>query len=521
MDANANVNSSSGTAALEHLTGPSKGTVTWLSGSALDIFLSPKRFIHVSQARTGNDEEHLIARLHRAQDTYELEVIEGRSVWVNGERVTARHLDDRDMIEFEQSGPMSRFCLYGERHMPRTVADIFGDAIAYLRVSRQPVARRMVRAAFAFLGQLAGETTVLFRVAVVFALVVLGLFAYQQSRINTLLQQRIESGAVQLESFAKALARAREESLTPADLEALRQEIGTRVMTNVERLEALERRSEATAQVIATSIASVAFLQGSYGFREEASGRMLRHVVGDDGRPLISPLGQPLLSLEGEGPVAERQFVGTGFAVEDGLVLITNRHVALPWENDSDVEALAGQGLAPEMITFVAYLPGNPAASPLELHRASDEADLAILRRIDTDEPLPALKLAAAAPDRGDEVIVMGYPTGLRSMLVQAGEAFIEKLQKDEDTDFWSVAARLAEDGHIVPLASRGIVGQVTAVTIVYDAETTHGGSGGPVLSVDGTVVAVNAAILPEYGGSNLGVPVASVKSLLESVPTQ
>jgi hypothetical protein len=110
----------------------------------------------------------------------------------------------------------------------------------------------------------------------------------------------------------------------------------------------------------------------------------------------------------------------------------------------------------------------------------------------------------------------MGYPTGLRSMLAQSGEAFIEELQKTENTGFWSVAARLAEGGYIAPLASRGIVAQATPATIVYDAETTHGGSGGPVLDMNGDVVAVNAAILPEYGGSNLGVPAAKVRALLE-----
>ncbi len=31
-----------------------------------------------------------------------------------------------------------------------------------------------------------------------------------------------------------------------------------------------------------------------------------------------------------------------------------------------------------------------------------------------------------------------------------------------------------------------------------------------------GSVIAVSAAILPEYGGSNLGVPVAKVRALLE-----
>ncbi len=243
---------------------------------------------------------------------------------------------------------------------------------------------------------------------------------------------------------------------------------------------------------------------------------MLRHVVNDDGRPLISPIGQPLLSLEGDGPVAERQYTGTGFAVGDGGALVTNRHVAMPWENYANVEALADQGLEPVMIKFIVYLPGEEAAGTVELVRASEDADLAILRRKDVSEPMPGLRLADAPPAPGDEVIVMGYPTGLRSMLAQSGEDFVEELQKTEDTGFWSVAALLAEKGLIAPLSSRGIVSQATPATIVYDAETTHGGSGGPVLDINGLVIAVNVAILPEFGGSNLGVPVAKVRALLE-----
>ena len=174
-----------------------------------------------------------------------------------------------------------------------------------------------------------------------------------------------------------------------------------------------------------------------------------------------------------------------------------------------------GQGLEPVTIKFIIYLPGKAAAVPVELLRASEDADLAVLRRMDRAEPTPGLRLADGPPAPGDEVIVMGYPTGLRSMLAQAGDAFIEELQKTENTGFWSVGARLAEAGQIAPLASRGIVGQATPTAIVYDAETTHGGSGGPVLDINGSVVAVNAAILPEFGGSNLGVPVAKVLALL------
>jgi len=479
--------------------------------------LKTNRFLRVSEARPDEPRDDLVARLHRAEDTYEIEALEGRPVWVNGVRITAQKLENRDMIEFGETGPLSRFCLYREdRPVRKMVAEILSDSLVYLRVSRQPVAHRVFRAFYGLLRRLMHETTLLFRVGVILAIVVLAALAYQQIRLNVLLQQQIERGATQLESFAGALTRAKEEALTPNDLKALRQELGHRLSSNAERLADLERRSQASARVIAESMSSVLFLQGAYGFRERSSGRMLRHVVDDDDRPLISPLGQPLLSLDGDGPVAERQFTGTGFAVGDGSALVTNRHVALPWENDANVEALAGQGLEPAMLKFIVYVPGKKAAGTVELVRASEDADLAVLRRKDVAEPMAGLKLADAPPAPGDEVIVMGYPTGLRSMLAQSGEAFIEELQKTEDTGFWSVASRLAKKGHIAPLASRGIVSQVTPVTIVYDAETTHGGSGGPVLDIDGSVVAVNSAILPEFGGSNLGVPVAKVRALLE-----
>jgi serine protease Do len=502
---------------LEHLTGPSHGTVTWLNGSTLDVSLTASRFLHVSEARSGEPAEDTVARLHPADETYEVVAIEGKQVWVNGDPIDAQKLENRDIIEFGETGPLSRFRLYrDDQQVRKSVAEILRDGLEYHRSSRRPVANRAFRTISGVLGRLTHETTLLFRLGVIFAILVLGALAYQQNQLNILLQQRIESGVTQLESFAGALARAREESLTPNDLKALREEVGRRLSLNVERLAVLEKRSQASARVIANSKSSVVFLQGAYGFKERSSGRMLRHAVDDNGRRLISPTGQPLLSLEGDGPVAERQITGTGFAVGDGKVLVTNRHLALPWEYDANIKALVDQGLGPVMIKFVVYVPGISEAGAVELLRTSESADLAILRRTDVIEPIAGLKFADMPPAPGDEIIVMGYPTGLRAMLAHSGEEFIEELQKTKDIGFWSVAARLAAKNHIVPLASRGIVSQATPAAIVYDAETTHGGSGGPVLDINGAVVAVNTAILPEYGGSNMGVPVAKLRAFLE-----
>jgi len=504
-------------AALEHLTGPSRGSVTWLGEASVDVTMTRKRILRVTEAADGPAREGVVARLYRAGDSYEIEAPEGRVVWVNGKRVFQTLLQHGDMIEFGDSGPVSRFRLYGDgRPLRKTIPEILGDCIDYVRVSRQPLPRRLARAAGELLRELTVATTILFRLTVLAAIAVLAVVAWRQYQLNLRLTRSIESEAARVESVATALARAREEAIRPADLTVLRAELAERLTSSVERLEALERRSGAIGKVIADSIPAIAFLQGSYGFRDRDSGRMLRHVVSPTGVPLISPRGQPLLTLEGDGPIAELQVIGTGFFVGDAGALVTNRHVALPWEEDAGAAALAAGDLEPVMTRFIAYLPGRHEPIPVALVHASDSADLAVIGAADGFGEVRGLSLATAPPSAGDEVVVMGYPTGMRSMLAQSGAAFVATLQEEGVTGFWEIAERLAREDYIQPLASRGIVGHATAETVVYDAETTHGGSGGPVLDLSGSVVAINTAILPEYGGSNLGVPAAKVRAFLE-----
>jgi serine protease Do len=511
------INAEDGAIALQYLTGPSCGRATWLIGADLEFSLKEGRFPHVTSARPGEDCAGAIAHLRTSRGTYEITALADRALWVNGERVKSRILQDQDLIEFGDTGPLSRFCIYRqERSARKSVAEIVRDGLVYLRVSRRPFGQRIKRFLVSLGGRLARETTLLFRIGVIMAIVILAVTVFQQGRINTLLREQISSETEKIDAFSAALARARDEALTPADLNSLRGEFGEKFTSAAERLQALEQRSQAAATVIAKSSFSVVFLQGAYGFRETTSGRMLRHIIGADGSRLLSANGQPLLSLDGEGPVAERQFSGTGFAIGDGTRLITNRHVARPWENDANVEALAGRNLEPVMLKYIAYAPGIKEAGTVELLRVSSVSDLAILRLDGMAEIIPGLELAEALPRAGEEVIVMGYPTGLRSMLIHAGQEIVAELQESAGTDFWLVAALLAERGHIVPLASRGIVGKSTPSSVVYDAETTHGGSGGPVIDTSGAVVAVNAAVLPEFGGANLGVPAHEVRALLE-----
>jgi S1-C subfamily serine protease len=190
------------------------------------------------------------------------------------------------------------------------------------------------------------------------------------------------------------LTRTNQEALRPSDLSDLRQELGRSLSAAAERLELLEKRSAASTRIIAESTRSIVFLQGAYAFRDVESERMLRYQTDDEGNSLFTLRGQPLLTLEGEGEIAERRFTGTAFVVSKSGALLTNRHVALPWEDDTSVEALIAEGMEPVLIKFIGYLPGIEISFPVELLQASDEADLALLLCNELVDGLPYLQLS-------------------------------------------------------------------------------------------------------------------------------
>jgi S1-C subfamily serine protease len=278
------------------------------------------------------------------------------------------------------------------------------------------------------------------------------------------------------------------------------------------RIEALELMSDAGRRVVMAASSSVIFVQGGYQLVQTASGKPLRLLLGPTGAPRIGPGGVPLTSLEGEGPVFEVQFTGSAWlASEDGL-LVTNRHVAIPWSENEQVGPIFERGFEPRL-RLLGYLPDQAEPVELEFVVASQEADLAIVRAPDLEGREP-LRLAEENPGPGEAILVLGYPAGIEALLARSGAMFVDSLMQRRP-DFWGVVRELSEAGIIRPLATRGIVGQVTPSTVAYDAETTRGGSGGPVMSLSGEVVAVTFAILADFGGSNLGVPATEVARLL------
>jgi S1-C subfamily serine protease len=164
------------------------------------------------------------------------------------------------------------------------------------------------------------------------------------------------------------------------------------------------------------------------------------------------------------------------------------------------------------------YLPG--ATEPFDMHllSASDTHDVAVLRGEGAARSAPPLVLSDHSPAPGDTAILLGYPAGIRALLARAGDAFVKELSHRANLDDDGVVQELARARLVKPLASSGIVAQVSDEAVVYDAQTTSGGSGGPVLNLRGEVVAVNRATLPEFGGSNIGVPAPHALELIQKL---
>lgn len=504
---------------LESLTGPSRGRIAWLSSDHPRISVGADRMLRVVSGDGGQPGTDNRALLHWSGDTYEIEAVPGAVIWVNGRQVGSADLIHGDMIEFGEDGPMSRYRLCRNSFPTRwPVEEILSDTMAYARSSRRPFGPRLTNALFEAGRRLLLETSLLFRLTVIAVLIVLTTFMALQWRTDRLIRQAIEAEALRLEAITIALAETRREALSVEELAMLREQLDLQLAGNADRLTRLERRLDASARVIRETTASVAFLQGAYGLRDTGSGRLLRHVLSAQGVPLQTPFGKPLVDVEGNGDPLEFQFTGTGFLLAGSGYLVTNRHVALPWTSGDRMRAFQEGGLEPEMLRLMVFLPGLTDPVDATFLAAADTADLALLSVPGKASEGRGLTLSGSPLEIGDEVIVMGFPTGLRALLAQAGQAFLTELEDAGETDFWTIAARLSEEGKIAPLASRGIIAQITPMAVIYDAQTTIGGSGGPALGSNGHVVAINTAILPEFGGANIGVPVGKLHRLLDAI---
>src|SRR5882724_9979408 len=152
-----------------------------------------------------------------------------------------------------------------------------------------------------------------------------------------------------------------------------------------------------------------------------------------------------------------------------------------------------------------AYFPDSTAGVTVSISQISEEADLALVKGDLSGLKRPILKLDARkeAAISGQPLLSLGYATGLSAILARAGEEAVNEIVTATGGDAKRVVDELVRRKLIRPLVTQGHIGDVLADKIVYDAQTTSGGSGGPLINRIGEVIGVTFAVVRGFGGSH------------------
>jgi DNA-binding response OmpR family regulator/S1-C subfamily serine protease len=284
------------------------------------------------------------------------------------------------------------------------------------------------------------------------------------------------------------------------------------------RLKKVEAAGTAAEGIIGANEPSVCLLYVAVAFREKESGLRLRYAgIDPQGEPIGDSDGKPVLTLDGHGPEVRLDVFGTGFLADSSGKVITNRHVAQPWWKDEEMDSLINQGFQLEIVRIRAYFPGDSRAFHAEIEKISDDTDLASIR-VDLQglvRPSLAVDRDKNAAKSGESIVLIGYATGLAGILARADEESAQQIMAKSDGDVSAVLDELARRNLIRPIVTQGHVGDVLTDKIVFDAQTTSGGSGGPLLDADGKVIGITYAVLSGFGGSNFGIPARFTAPLL------
>jgi serine protease Do len=230
----------------------------------------------------------------------------------------------------------------------------------------------------------------------------------------------------------------------------------------------------ALVQRVAPSVVTVMVEEQTVGAGQRAAER----ANTDMGYDAVGALIRRLLSGANGNPGGEERgtaALGSGFVIRADGLIVTNRHVILGARvvrvRLSDARELPAKILGADAVTDIALLKIDGGHLPV-LHLGNSDA-VAV----------------------GDAVIAIGNPFGL-GQSVSAG--------------IISARARTLEDDPYIDF-------------LQTDAAINHGNSGGPLMSIDGTVVGVTSAIFSPSGGSvglGFAIPAETVASVIGQLET-
>ena len=487
-------------AQLLHLSGPLRGRTVTYEGEHLLIGTDPDADVCFPEGMAVQSRHAEIAFVVEGCAFY-LRPIEGQ-VFVNRQEVKEVILQHGDLLEFGAGGPRARFRVYQEKgQVCKPVRVMLGDARDVGRAS----------GIFAFTGSITRDLVshaswklkiglpllavlVLLPVSFISGWLGGGRTVRSMETEQTARAEQTERTLNQLRGELQQFREAQARAVSREEIDQLRVEFRARDQV-VDRLIAEDMALE---RIHETYSKGVCLLYGAYSFHREEGGQT-EYLREFDGRRVVI------------------EYVGSGFLVSDDGQVITNDHIVRPWNHDSRWANLESLGYEPVFERFLAVFPGRDfiEVDPATFAVRSDDIDVAVITVSGLDG-VPVLPLFSgdATDLRGDRVVLLGYPTGVNALLAKA-DRDLERGLSGPGWTLTSIIEGLAEHRAITPVITQGSLSEILDQQLVYDADTTSGGSGGPLFAMNGAIIGVNFAIMLEFSGSNFGVPIRFAEELL------
>jgi DNA-binding response OmpR family regulator len=291
-------------------------------------------------------------------------------------------------------------------------------------------------------------------------------------------------------------------------------DLDSRLKQTDSRIGKLENESRVAQEIVRDYSNSVCLIYAIVGFRDKQSGARLMYAgIDANGKPLADNKGNAILTTDGGSRPVYLHVFGSGFLIDNAGHILTNHHVLQPWWHDA--VPVPRETFEPTIESMWAYFPGYETPMPLQVRGLNEEFDLGL-----ASVELPQTRPRPVAIDQqpaisGSPVVLIGYPTGVEGILARIDEPTLKQIARAAGNSTEGLVQELARRKLIRPLVTQGHLGVVGPDRLVYDAQTTHGGSGGPVFDASGKVIGVNFAVLSDFSGSNFAVPILRAASML------
>ena len=438
-----------------HLSGSKRGKTEFFTDSKISVGTDPSCNLRFDQS-IDKSTSPFHAEINLQECDYVLKDLESaKGTFVNNRQIKEVVIHDGDLIEYGDNGPRARFRIKTEEvDVCKPFREILADS---MDIAREPQKGRKLITATAFFKSLLTE-------------------AFTQSSAKF----KLVTVFILLLSFIGIIT--------------LVYNIYSGLTETTKRVELLEFESTIGEKIIKDFSRGVCLIQCSFSLVDDASGKPLKSWR--DGRLLTNNL------------------TGTGFVINHGKIL-TNRHIVEPWWQQTAHAIPLEPGLIPRFEVFRAFFPDVTDPVPLRVEKVSETADVALLSFDPAGIDIPELELDLSGKDaiEGEPVVLLGYPAGMNALYAKTDPEIAQEISK---LPFLEAAQELSSHSLIKPIATQGHISDVLNKRIIYDAQTTVGGSGGPLFNNKGEVVAINYGIFRGFSGANFGVPIKYAIELLE-----